>query len=307
MTRLQDKTLIIGGNGYIGSSLYNYLKQDGVDVHCVDLCLYEPDLGFCFKIDFRHLPITYFKDFETIVLLAGNSSVKSCEGNQISSLKNNVENFLLLLEKIKGKRLIYASSSSVYGNTYNEVATEANRVFTPITTYDLTKQIIDYYIQLYDVEYYGLRFGTVNGYGFSKTVRQDIMINAMVKCSKETGVLNCINPEVNRPILDINDLCRAVYQIMKCNKDQRGLYNLASFNGTVLEISKAVSELCKSTILTKHEKGQLLYDFKISSEEFSDRFDFTFLGTPDRIVRSLLENYDRIQFTNRSKELTYVP
>lgn len=307
MNTESKKVLVIGANGYIGSSVYNYLKLDGHQVAAVDLCLFGIDLGNSLKVDYRYLPYTYLSEFDVVILFAGNSSVRSCLGDQISSLRNNVENFLMLVEKIKGKKFIYASSSSVYGNTYSSIATEDNMVFTPITTYDLTKQIIDYYIQLYNIEYYGLRFGTVNGYGYSRIVRQDIMINAMVKNSIESKILTCINPEVHRPILDINDLCRGILRIVQDNDDKRGIYNMASFNGTVETISKTVSEICNSTVITKTDKSQLVYDFMISSEKFCTNFNFSFLGTAERIVNSLLENYSRLLFTDRNKEFLYVP
>ena len=90
------KILIIGGNGYIGSYLkYNlpYL------VSTIDIGWFNNETNV--KIDYNSLDVSYLSDFDSIILLAGHSSVKMCEGDISSAFNNNVVNFIRLLEKIK--------------------------------------------------------------------------------------------------------------------------------------------------------------------------------------------------------------
>lgn len=301
------KTLIIGSNGYIGSSLFIFLKNYGFDVEGVDLCQFGYDLGISKKIDYNLLSTNYLSNFKNIILLAGNSSVGSCRNNFIHSFKNNIENFLLLLNKLSVQKFIYASSSSVYGNTNNAIADENTLCFKPISTYDLTKQIIDYYIQLANLkEFYSLRFGTVNGYGYSNVVRQDIMINCMVKNAIENKIIKCINPEVNRPILCINDLCKAILLILLNKNNYSGIYNLSSFNTTVGEVSSMVAKNLNCDIETKIDNSQKIYDFKISSNKFLQTYNYKFTGTVQGIISSLVNNYKEILFTDRNLPFLYV-
>ena len=209
------KILIIGGTGYIGSRLYKELTYEH-EVDTVDLEWFGNIVNDknC-KIDFRELTEDFLSVYDVVILLAGHSSVGMCQKDMISSFNNNVTNFVNLLEKLikisdsKPLKFIYASSSSVYGSKHNHISAETDNVFTPHNFYDLTKHVIDQYAKLSkSLEYYGLRFGTVNG--ASPTMRNDIMINAMFESAKNENVIKCSHPQNYRPILDISDLVNAI-------------------------------------------------------------------------------------------------
>ena len=145
-----NKTLIIGGGGYIGSRLKTQIKADLVDINW-------------FKrgkksIDFKDLTREYYSEYDTIILLAGHSSVKMSEGSLNSCFNNNVRNFIDLLEKLDKQKLIYASSSSVYGSVGGKTVNEKYFGFEPYNQYDISKHVADLYAQKSDIEYYALRF-----------------------------------------------------------------------------------------------------------------------------------------------------
>ena len=81
------------------------------------------------------------------------------EGNLNSCFNNNVRNFIDLLEKLDKQKLIYASSSSVYGSVGGKTVNEKYFGFEPYNQYDISKHTTDLYAQKSDVEYYALRFG----------------------------------------------------------------------------------------------------------------------------------------------------
>lgn len=302
------KILIIGGCGYIGSQLFNFLNKK-YNVESVDLELFGNPKIQNSKINFKNLSEDYLSQFSDIILLAGHSSVKMCEENLIGCFKNNVEYFINLLTKIKdNQKFIYASSSSVYGNINRNIVNENCEEYVAGSFYDLSKSQIDHYTKIFDkVNYYGLRFGTVNGY--SPNIRTDIMINAMVNSILETNLIKVFNPMVRRPILWIHDLCRAVEKIV-LNGDfsKRGLYNLASFNSTVDIIGRKVANIFENSELQIIEeqpsKKELelnkklhskVYDFAISSDKFITTFDFQFEGTIEIITKELKEKFHIIK------------
>ena len=308
------KILIIGGCGYIGSALFNFLNKK-YSVESVDLELFGNPNIKNFRINFKDLTREYLSQFTDIILLAGHSSVKMCEENMLGAFKNNVEYFIELLLKINpNQKFIYASSSSVYGNVNRNIVTEECEEYIAGSFYDLSKAEIDNYAKIFDnINYYGLRFGTVNG--TSPNLRKDIMINAMVNGAISNKEIRVFNPMIRRPILYIKDLCRAIETIILKDKNLKGVYNLASFNSTVDIIGRKVAEIfddVKLTIIdgepTKEENvnkklHSKVYDFAISSDKFITNFDFKFEGTITLIANELKNNIsETLIFGDRNKK-----
>jgi len=301
------KVLILGGNGYVGSSLRKHLA-DKYEITSVDTCWFTDPLPGTIVEDFNNLPQEFYYSYDVIVLLAGHSSVKMCEGPVEYAYKNNVTNFLNLLAKIKPhQKFIYASSSSVYGDAGEKLVDETYATFNPHNHYDVTKHIIDLYAQRSEVQYYGLRFGTVNGY--SPITRSDVMINSMVHSAQTTGEIKLYIKDILRPILGILDLVRAVEHIIETPKDLRGIYNLASFNSTAEEIAYQVSKVTGKLVkeystdplnIINSKLQTKTYNFSIDCTKFEQLFNFKFEETVNTIAEQLLNNFESIIFTNRN-------
>ena len=299
-----SKILLIGGNGYIGSRLQQSLDVDVVDTNWFN------DEGS--GEDFKDLTSKHYDDYDTVILLAGHSSVKMSEGNLNSCFNNNVRNFIDLIEKLDGQRLIYASSSSVYGSVGGKTVNEKYYGFEPYNQYDISKHTADLYAQKSDVEYYGLRFGTVNG--CSPVLRTDVMINAMVSSALRDGHIKLYIKDTMRPILGINDLCRAITSIVESDEDKRGLYNLASFNKTAEQIAYEVADVMGVEVKeyeadptqVKNVKSQTkAYNFSISTLKFRKEFKFKFQDTVESLTTDLKENWDTMTKTDRSEAIYY--
>jgi nucleoside-diphosphate-sugar epimerase len=306
------KILIIGGDGYVGSRLCLDLA-DQFDVTSLDIGWFNKPTEKTIIGDFKNYSSDFYKVFDSIILLAGHSSVNMCEEEIQNAFKNNVSNFLDLLSKIgPNQKFIYASSSSVYGNSGSSKVDEGNRDFVPHNHYDITKHIIDLYVPKFDIQYYGLRFGTVNGY--SPNTRSDVMINSMIYNAKVNGEIKLYIKDVMRPILGISDLSLAVQKILGSSLDQRGIYNLASFNKTAEEIAVGISkyagyqikEFDNNSMPIMNSKLQTKsYNFSIDCSKFEKNFDFKFSDTVESISEEIINNFDRIIFSNRSNVKEY--
>ena len=246
--------LVIGANGYIGSALTGSLD--------------------CFSVDKDW--VTNFRDesemvhnFKTIILLGGFSSVSACEKNPEASWFNNVEFFRRILSAVSGsQRLIYASSASVYGSTLK--ATEGSPLPPPVKNYDLQKQTIDLIAQQQmrlGKNIVGLRFGTVNG--LSPVTRVDLIVNSMVHNAIVNNIIPVSNEKSSRSILFLPDLLRAI-QIILETPNKSGIYNLSSFDSTIGEIAKSVSELLDTPV--EQSTSENNYSFTITSEKFMREF-----------------------------------
>jgi UDP-glucose 4-epimerase len=300
---MTKKVLVIGGNGYVGSRLVHDLQSKYI-IHSVDLCWFSKKTPNNETKDYKNLTKKELATYDIIILLAGHSSVKMCEGPIFSSWNNNVNNFVELLTKLdKSQVLIYASSGSVYGLSTSAAVESDNRNFKPINHYDLTKYSLDVQAEKYIKEGYkiiGLRFGTVNGW--SPNVREELMINSMVKKSIFEKELIINNKQIKRPILGIADISRAIKNII--DNPAEGIYNLSSFTDTVENISNTISTIFNSELIeTSNFKG--VYDFDMNTEKFSKTYNFTFTSSIQTIVEELSSNIDRCSFTNRNKFIDY--
>lgn len=221
------------------------------------------------------------------ILLGGHSSVKMCEREPDRAWDNNVELFRWVLDE--SKKLIYASSASVYDGVSNP--TEECTEFNLKGVYDLTKRTIDSLALLSDKEFYGLRFATVNGW--SPNLRVDVMLNKMVYDAKETGLIHVTNPQLVRPILGINDLSRAVVAILDSKEDKRGIYNLASFNASVLDMANYVAKEFGAKVVVTEDDSKP-YVFGIDTTKFQKAYDFEFEDTLESVVESLKQPFIKV-------------
>jgi len=300
---LTKNVLVIGGAGYIGSKLRLELaKQYSVD--SVDCCWYNYDRTSR-RIDYAKLTKGDLDKYDVVVLLAGHSSVASCVGPIMDPWLNNVTNFTELLRKLSKQTLIYASSASVYGNSLpGELHKESSRKpFIPVNNYDITKYALDLEaVKAIDQgeDIVGLRFGTVNGW--SPYIRTDVMINAMYDSSKTTGNITVTNKHINRALLGIDDLCRAVEAVIETPRP--GIYNLASFNTTVGDIATQVSDRIGAKLI---DRGNTVnaYDFGLDCGLFERKYDFKFKDTPATIVDSLVEGYESSKLGRRDNFMIY--
>ena len=296
------KVLILGGDGYIGSRLRQVLRQSHF-VKTNDICWFSYD-ETSDRRDYQKLTREELAEFEVVVVLAGHSSVPSCNGALPGPWLNNVTNFTDLLEKLDDQLIIYASSASVYGNSApGERHKETNKIFVPVNNYDVTKYALDQQAIIANLNgrrVIGLRFGTVNGW--APNLRVDVMINSMYHSVQMGTGIQVMNKQISRAMLGIEDLCRAVNRCIE--RPVPGIYNLASFNATVGEIAKAVSAKLGVEIV---DRGTTVnaYDFALDTSLFQQTYDFTFQATPATIVDSLIESYEQSTPQWRDKYVIY--
>lgn len=323
------RVLIIGGCGYVGSALYVHLTNQianpyssnanecfKYDVDTIDLEWWGNNVnGRNIVMDYRHLTVEQLAKYDVVVLLAAHSSpAMAMGGDSQSTFNNNIRNFVELLPKLrKGQKFIYAGSSAVYNKIPDDNVTEDYNFLSPVNIYDLSKQDIDRIMLLHpDVEYYGLRFATVNG--ASPNLRTDIMVNAMTDSVIQTGQVKLFNEDTRRPILYLNDLCRAIETIIECEQDHRGVYNLASVNGTAGSIAETVASTLNATLIrvTQQQVEQTVnaklaaYDFSISTKKFEETFNFKFMGTIEAIAQEVAHHYNFMLKAKRVKGIHYV-
>lgn len=275
------KVLIIG-TGYIGSYVTQYLTQQGFSVtNCGNR-----------SEDYDKLSVGFVSQFQYIIVLAGHSSVQMCAGPLQGPWDNNVRNMHNLIRKVRpDQNIIYASSASVYSGG-PDPSVEIDMSLQFVNNYDLTKIALDNMVAAHAqngaTNLMGLRFGTVNG--ASPLIRRDLMLNSMVWSALQTGQIDMANGHIHRPILWIRDLGVALKLILT-DRWVPGVYNVASFNSTVLDMALATQAWVGGHInSTGSHPGA--YDFSINVSKFSHQYGFVPTGTPELICEELKAAYE---------------
>ena len=168
-----SKALLEKGDMVIGvDNLNNYynikLKQDRNKILAgfANYHFYKADIAKkekLFSIFEREKP-------DRVINLAAHAGVRHSLENPFVYEESNLRGFLNVLEacrKYEVKSLIYASSSSVYGNNKKVPFSETDRVDEPISLYAATKksneEMAFTYHHLFGLNVTGLRFFTVYG------------------------------------------------------------------------------------------------------------------------------------------------
>ena len=182
MAERSEHILVTGGSGFIGSHVCDALIAVGYTVRCMDNFatsdpenvehLFSHDRFELFEGDIRSLADCEkgVSGIDRVIHLAALGSVPRSIAAPIPSHDTNLTGFLNVLESARtaksGKRFVYASSSSVYGDS-KELPKKEPNIGKPLSPYAVTKagneHYADLYYQLYGFPTVGLRFFNVFG------------------------------------------------------------------------------------------------------------------------------------------------
>lgn len=189
-SRKIECVFLTGAAGFIGYHVAEALLGRGIAVVGVDNlnAYYDPALkrarlarlearpGFSFQAAdiadheaLRRIPGADAADL--VVHLAAQAGVRHSIDHPFDYASSNLVGHLSVLELVrhakKRPRLVYASSSSVYGVNAKTPFAESDRVESPVSLYAATKRagelMSESYARLYGIEQIGLRFFTVYG------------------------------------------------------------------------------------------------------------------------------------------------
>lgn len=239
------KLLITGGAGFIGSNLARAFLKEGAKVRIIDNLItgkIENIEDIKEKVEFIEGDITDIKSLDAavkgvdyILHEAAIPSVARSVEDPISSNHANVTGTLILLEAARKhgvKRVVYAASSSAYGDTPTLPKRE-DMTPLPLSPYAITKLTGEYYMKVYfelfGIETISLRYFNVFGpYQDPKSEYAAVIPRFITK------ILNDEQPVIFGDGLQTRDFCyidNVIYAnilALKAAKDALGkVYNIA--------------------------------------------------------------------------------
>src|SRR5437899_7197606 len=119
-------TLVIGGSGFIGSTVVKGLANKGIEAVCYDLIHTDSngEKGNWIRADILEMQsierIFFEYNIESIVHLVGLPAIDYCQKNpHFSFLLNvmSVQNTLEAMRMADIPKIVFASSATVYGNS----------------------------------------------------------------------------------------------------------------------------------------------------------------------------------------------
>ena len=276
----KEKILVTGCAGFIGMNLSKSLLKENYYVYGVDnindyydislklrrLEILKQYKNFQFeKVDISNLNALdkIFKDFnpDKVVNLAAQAGVRYSIINPHAYIDSNISGFMNILEccrtyNIKG--LIYASSSSVYGDGNKTPFSESYNIDNPISIYAATKisneLMAKTYHNLYGLKSTGLRFFTVYGPWGRPDMAYYIFTEKIIK-GEIIKIFNYGNME--RDYTYIDDIVNGVKKSITNNYDFE-LINLGnSKTESLLEMLRIIENHLGKKAKTKLEPMQL--------------------------------------------------
>ena len=249
------KILVTGGCGYVGSVLIPKLLKDGHNVVNVDTRWFGDNLQKNKKLnniksDISNIQNLNINKVDCCIHLASIANDPMAELDKNLSWETSALNTLNLIEflkSIKTKRLIYASSGSVYGISKKTKVTEKTAL-KPMSLYNKVKMVTERVVLSYSksIEVFIIRPATVCGY--SPRMRLDLTVNALSFSALQNKEIKVFGGKQVRPNIHIDDMCEIYRFFIKVNKKFCGIYNAGFENKSILEIAKFVQQTIPSKI-----------------------------------------------------------
>lgn len=254
------KILVTGGAGFIGSHLCDLLLSQGHSVVVVDNLilgrkenishLLDRDDFLFIEENLLNIPALQMifenNDIDMVYHLAANSDIQ--KGSKDPTVDYNLTlnttfNVLQCMRKYNVKKLFFASTSAIYGETYDRL-TENYGPLQPVSNYGAGKLASEGFISAfssaYNIQTWITRFPNVVGERFTHGVIYDF-IHKLQTNSEILTVLG--NGEQIKPYLYVKDLVEGIQFVCENTNERFNVYNLGSDSRTkVKEIAAMVIE-----------------------------------------------------------------
>ena len=307
------KVVVSGGAGFIGSHLAEELVRRGYRVLIIDDLstgklenikdlLKENSVEFV-QGSITDLPLlqNLFKDAKYVFHQAALARVPRSIEDPLTANEVNVKGTLnvLLAARDNGvRKVIYASSSSVYGDTPT-LPQKEDMPPNPLSPYALTKLAGEYYCnifrQIYGLSTVSLRYFNVYGPRQDPHSQYATVIPAFIgRISQNLPPVIYGDGEQSRDFTYIEDVVRA--NILAAENDAEGVYNIGNGkNTTINQLADIILKLMQKDLQPIHDKPRpgdprhTLADIS-KAEDFGYEPKWTLEDGLKRVIRAMSGN-----------------
>jgi len=261
-----DSILVIGGAGYIGSSLVPKLLSRGYRVRLLDLFLYgqEPIEAFIdhpnleiMRADFRQVDkvVEAVQDMDAVIHLGAIVGDPACALDSDLTIEVNLMATRMIADVAKGsgvRRFVFASTCSVYGAS--DQLMDEHSAAKPVSLYARSKLASEQVLMQVsngDFAPVILRFATV--YGLSGRVRFDLVVNLLTAKAVAEGKITLYGGDQWRPFVHVDDAATAIVSAVEAPPEavENRVFNVGAdtHNYTLQQVGEMIQDLVPSTEL----------------------------------------------------------
>lgn len=265
------KILITGGFGFVGSQLLYLLKpRRDLDITVVDNLLAGDALaseGVQFvNADIRNAAIMdkLIPQFDTIIHLAAIVGEPAACINPLFSFDVNVNGTRNILAAMTEKqRIIFTSTSSVYGNRPNETVDEDTQPL-PLNHYAQQKYTSEKDIIMSGKEYTIVR--PVTAFGITARTRMDLLVNNLIYDALEYKRIEIYEPNIMRPIIHVIDFTRILEGAIDNRLPSMNIYNIGDtqYSMTKYNLAATIANMCDAEVVLGKGTSLDLRDYDVS-------------------------------------------
>jgi len=237
-------TLVTGGAGFIGSYVVDKLMSNGLATKVLDnlssgyisnLSEWTDNKNFHFLNKDLNDPdslIGVFKDTKTVFHMAADPEVKTGFEHPENSYRENIENTFHLLEKIRKSNvetILFASSSTVYGEPSVFPTPENYGPLLPISPYGASKlaceALISSYCYSYGINGLIFRFANIVGSRSDHGVIPDF-IKKLQKDNKKLEILG--DGKQSKSYMHVNDCVDCIFFCLSKPMSRVEIFNVGT-------------------------------------------------------------------------------
>lgn len=255
-----DTAVITGGAGFIGSYIAEKLVENGTDTKVIDNLVTgkKENLSKCFDQDnFSFLEYDlgnldgiedHLGDADILFHFAADPEVRTGYSKPEDSFEQNIVNTFNLLQKIKQskiKKIVFASSSSVYGDAKIIPTNEEYGPLSPISHYGASKlaceAMVSSFCHNYNIEGVILRLANVIGLRGRHGLIWDLVHKLKIN-QDELELLG--DGKQTKSFIHISDAIDGIFFSLNNLQDKVEVFNLGSEDSVeIMDVAKIV---CKN-------------------------------------------------------------
>ncbi len=220
---MQNKIVILGANGQLGSDLQKVFMQNQLDY--VALTKQDIDVS-CDDIEAK---LSQYTNVSYLINCIAITNVDGCEDNPAQAMQVNTTTSYQLAKwaQLHGVILIHFSTDYVFDGMAKIAYTEETQA-RPLSIYGLSKYAGDLAIQAYTEKYFIFRVASLFGVAGSSG-KGGNFITTMLRLARdsERNKLSVINDQFTTPTHTL-DIARCVAYFILNNVEEYGVYNCIS-------------------------------------------------------------------------------
>lgn len=263
--RIMQNVLITGGFGYVGTALLPYIKKYNVRVIDNLMSGMKPthEVDFIYG-DIRTVSRKHIEWADTIVHLAAIVGEPAVQVHLGLAYDINVYGTLRIVDMMRShQKMIFTSTSSVYGNRPGETVTEET-VPLPINAYGRHKYAAELLVRQLPNH---VIFRPVTAFGTTLRTRLDVLVNTLIYEALTTGSIKVFETQLIRPIIYVQDFARLLAHAVHGYIDT-GIYNIGDPQLTMTkgQLAEHIASLCNVPVF--HST-----DISLDQRDYNTSFD----------------------------------